>query len=131
MNIHIEMLGVQNLQSELKQIITTEKIEHTLEQGAIIIQAEAKRYCPMKTGRLMLSITRHKINPLTWEIGTSVPYANYVEYGTYRMTAGTPENPFIYTSSNGKYPSYRPFLRSAAYSNFDRIIQLFNKALGT
>jgi hypothetical protein len=129
MNLHVEMQGISNLQQELSGIVTTNKIEHVLELGAVIIEAEAKRYCPIKTGRLQLSITHHKQGPLTQEIVASAPYADAVEYGTYKMISGTPENPLIYTSSSGKYPSYRPFLRSAAYDNFDRVITLFEKEM--
>jgi hypothetical protein len=131
MNLHIEMQGISNLQQELNGIVTTNKIEHVLELGAVIIEAEAKRYCPIKTGRLQLSITHHKRGPLAQEIVASAPYADAVEYGTYKMIAGTPEAPLIYTSSSGKYPSYRPYLRSAAYDNFDRVVALFDKELKT
>jgi hypothetical protein len=128
-NLHIKIEGIDTLQSELQGIITTNKIEHILELGAVIIEEEAKRYCPQRTGHLMLSITHHKRGSLTQEIVASMPYADAVEYGTYKMFAGTPENPYIYTSTNGHYPSYRPFLRSAAYDNFDRVVALFDKEM--
>jgi HK97 gp10 family phage protein len=129
MNLNIRIEGVDNLQRELKDITNIAKLERILELGAVIIEEEAKRYCPVHTGRLMLSITHHKQGTLTQEIVASAPYADYVEYGTFRMTTGTPEDPYIYTSTAGKYPSYRPFLRSAAYSNFNRIIELFDKEM--
>lgn len=129
MNLNIRIDGVENLQQELKKITEPEKLEHILELGAIIIQTEAKRYCPVRYGMLMKSITHHKRGTLTQEIVASASYADYIEYGTFRLIVGTPESPYIYTSTSGKYPSYRPFLRSAAYDNFDRIIELFEKQM--
>jgi len=125
MNLKIQVSGINELQHELKGITDKQKISRILELGAIIIEGEAKRFCPVHTNRLLLSITHHKISDLTQEIVASAPYADFVEYGTYKMTVGSPENPHVYTSTSGKYPSYRPFLRSAAYSNFDRITKLF------
>lgn len=130
MNFNIRIEGVGELQHDLKKITDHEKVEHVLELGAIIIEAEAKRRCPVKTGRLMLSITHHKKSELAQEIVASAPYADYVEYGTLGMQTGTPENPYVYTSTSGKFPSYRPFLRSAAYDNFNRVVELFEKQLG-
>jgi hypothetical protein len=129
MNLNLRVEGVENLQHELQDITNPDKLEHILEQGAVIIQAEAKHRCPVRFGVLEKSITHHKKGPLTQEIVASAPYADYIEYGTFRMTTGTPEHPFIYTSTSGKYPSYRPFLRSAAYDNFNRITEMFEKAM--
>jgi len=131
MNLNIRVDGISNLQHELKEAVDPEKLSNILERGAVIIEAEAKRRCPVHLGRLMLSITHHKKSSLTQEIVASAPYADFIEYGTIRAIAGTPENPLIYTSTSGKYPSYRPFLRSAAYNNFQRIIDLFDKEMKT
>ena len=129
MNLNIRVDGVANLQHQLKETVSEEKIAKVLELGAVIIQAEAKRYCPVRYGMLMKSITHHKVNNLTQEIVAGAPYADYVEYGTFQGSQWTPEAPLIYTSTSGKYPSYRPFLRSAAYDNFDRVIALFDKEM--
>ncbi len=129
MKLNVRIDGIGNLQQELHDITDKDKIGHILELGAILIEGEAKRRCPVDTGRLMLSLTHHKKSELTYDIVASAPYADYVEYGTFRMITGTPEAPYIYTSTAGKYPSYRPFLRSAAYDNFNRIIELFDKEM--
>jgi HK97 gp10 family phage protein len=51
-----------------------------------MVEAEAKRLCPVDTGRLRASIT-NQVNPIDSSviIGTNVKYAPYVEYGTSRM----------------------------------------------
>jgi len=126
--IHTE--GVEGLQAELKGIISTEKLSHALELGAIAVESEAKLRCPVATGRLQKSIIRRKISDLTYEIKATANYADYIEYGTRYIIAGTPEDPYIYMGPvSGKFPSYRPFLRSALYDRFNQIIKLIEMEL--
>ena len=129
MKLRFEIDGVEDIQHDFENLVSEQKIGRIMEQGAILVEGEAKRMCPVKTGRLMHSITHHRISNFTQEIAATASYADYVEYGTMYMEAGTPESPFTYTSSSGKYPSYRPYLRSALYHNINRIIDYFNKQL--
>jgi HK97 gp10 family phage protein len=107
--------------------LSKEDIEDTLEKAAILVEGEARRLCPVDTGRLQKSITHRKVSPTEQIIIASTDYAEYVEYGTTRMKVGTPEEPYVYTSRSGKYPSYRPFLRTALYQNTNRIIRMFEQ----
>jgi len=130
--IKIQIAGVTGLQKELKQVCNKQKISDLLTKSVLAIEAEAKLRCPVATGRLQKSITHHKISDLTFEVVATADYADYVEYGTMYMTSGTPEQPFVYMGpTTGKYPSYRPFLRSAAYDKWNQIVALiqqeFNK----
>ena len=129
MNLTLRMQGVEDIQRELGLLVNPEKISNTLRSSAILVEAEAKRYCPVRTNFLHNSITSRKIDTLTWEVAATAKYADYVEFGTFRMQSGTPQDPYIYTSSRGKYPSYRPFLRSALWDCQDRIIDMFNEAI--
>ena len=129
MQLKIKIEGISELQQELGDIVTNQKIDSTLQRSALLVQGEAMRYCPVATGRLQKSLITRKINSLTWEIEATASYADYIEFGTYKMIAGTPEQPYVYASvKTGKYPSYRPFLRSALWDCQDRIIDLFNEA---
>lgn len=47
----------------------------------------AKKRCPVDTGRLRSSITFVKLKPLGVKVGTPVTYARHVEYGTVYQTA--------------------------------------------
>jgi HK97 gp10 family phage protein len=55
---------------------------------AVMIEAEAKRLCPVDTGRLRASIT-YEIDEtrLIARVGTNVIYAIFVEMGTIKMVA--------------------------------------------
>jgi HK97 gp10 family phage protein len=131
MNITLKMVGVDDIQRDLGLLVNRGKISRTLEKAAILVKSEAQRYCPYETGKLQSSIDEHKVSDLTWEIAATAEYADYVEFGTYKMRAGTPQAPYIYKGPSrvGKYPSYRPFLRSALWDCQQRIIDMFNEAI--
>jgi hypothetical protein len=72
----------------------------------------------------------YKSGDLQQKIIANTDYAEYIEYGTTRIKVGTIDDPLIYTSTRGKYPSYRPFLRPALYMNLERIMKYFDEQLG-
>ena len=58
-------------------------------QVALEIERDAKIDCPVDTGTLSRSIASSQIpapDP-TWQVGTNITYAPWVEFGTSRMTA--------------------------------------------
>ena len=62
-----------------------EIIRTAMEQGAGVIEGEAKRRCPVDTGRLRASITTETSideDQVIALVGTNVEYATAVEYGT-------------------------------------------------
>lgn len=124
-----QIIGVPQMQIKLKKMMDKTELEKIMEQAAILVEGEAKRMCPVMTGRLQQSITHHKKGALTQEIVASTDYASYVEYGTTRLMVGSVEDPMVYTSTSGKYPSYRPFLRPALYQNIHRIEAMFDRQL--
>lgn len=85
--------------------IDINEIENAVQQELIdtahLIEKDAKRSCPVDTGRLRNSIDT-EISDLEVEVGTDCEYAGYVHDGTYRMPA-------------------RPFLDSAAETNLEGI----------
>ena len=85
MKLSIQMEGIEDVQHELGGIMNRGKIMRTLERAAIMVAGDAMRYCPVQTGRLQKSITPHQVSDLTWEIKATANYADYVEYGTYKM----------------------------------------------
>jgi hypothetical protein len=130
MNLTLKIQGIENIQHDLGLLVNPGKISKTLEQSAMLVTGEAMRYCPVDTGRLQKSITPWKISDFSWMIGATADYADYIEFGTYKLKAGTVQAPYIYASARtGKYPSYRPFLRSALWDCQQRIIDLFNEAI--
>lgn len=80
----------------------TDSIESDLQRIGLGVQNDARRACPVDTGRLRSSIVsvpgRDAVGPFV-VIGTNVDYAPYVEYGTRHM---------------GAQPFLRPAVRAAA-----------------
>lgn len=59
------------------------EIEETIAREAV---AEAKRRCPVDTGRLQNSIRAENTSE-GWAVGTNVFYSLFVEFGTIHMSA--------------------------------------------
>lgn len=96
--------AIKNLYSELAD---------NLEDIGKLVESSAKQNLEsmgaVKTGKLKDSITHETDrNNLSVEIGTSVEYAEFVEFGTVKMGP-------------------RPFLRRALYENEKEIINLIKK----
>lgn len=81
------------------------RIEQKMAEVCVLIQDDAKRECPVDTGRLQGSIT-YEVNGTEGAVGTNVEYAPYVHDGTSKMSA-------------------RPFLRNAGEKNKDKITKMF------
>lgn len=62
------------------------KIDRKLKQLGFKIEAEAKKKCPVDTGRLRASITT-TVEGGKVIVGSNVKYAPYVEWGTEKMEA--------------------------------------------
>ena len=73
--------------NQFKQSIHTNAVK-MLWKWCLFVAGEAKRLCPVDTGLLMSSI-HVVVNELELYglVGTSVFYAIYVEFGTYKMKA--------------------------------------------
>lgn len=64
-----------------------EDLDEKVRMMALEIEAEAKRLCPVRTGRLRASIHTGKIRERVYYVGTNVEYAPFVEFGTRKMQA--------------------------------------------
>lgn len=62
-------------------------LDKTLEEMALKVEREAKRRCPVRTGRLRASIHHGRIEENVYFVGSPVVYAPFVEFGTRRMSA--------------------------------------------
>ena len=91
-------------------------MERAMHHAMTQAKNEAKNHlCPVKTGMLRDSIYMRKIGKLQYELGATMYYGVWHEYGSYNIQVGTPESPNLIKSG------YSPFLRPAMY----RMIQLF------
>lgn len=81
-----EIRGTANTILKLRKLIklSDDVIEKAVTDSCLIVEADAKRNCPVDTGRLRASLT-HNIKRKTsgeWEgkVGTNVEYAPAVEF---------------------------------------------------
>lgn len=99
----------------IKQVST--KVEAAMMKAVLWVEADAKKLCPVDTGRLRASITHRVISAKTsWRkgskdiiqgrVGTNVHYAPYQELGTDKMPA-------------------QPYLRPALEKNWGKIKTMF------
>lgn len=63
------------------------EIQQELLQLGLKIEAEAKKRCPVDTGRLRASINTQLQGDYKVRVGSNVEYAPYVEYGTENQRA--------------------------------------------
>jgi len=110
--MNIRILGTEKLQQRLKNVVSQDKIEHILDQGAMLIEVDAKRLVRVDTGRLRNSIDTIR-QPLIRYIGSSVVYAAAQEFGR-------PDLPHY---------GYTPYLRPAARKNKPKILQMVKHEL--
>ena len=92
---------------EFNKTETVEKdVSKLIKDTLYNIERDAKKKCPVDTGRLRGSVTTNIISTYSGEVGTNVEYAEYVEYGT-------------------RYQSAQPYFEPAVETNEDK----FNDAL--
>ena len=91
---------IQKINKANKQIIS---------KACLMVERDAKKLCPVDTGRLRGSIT-HEIQGTTGRVGTNVEYARAVELGTEKQ-------------------SPQPYLRPALHANEKKILAMFKKII--
>ena len=88
-------------------------LKDAVKQCAFAIERDAKKNCPVDTGRLRASITTDttKIDDYEATVGTNIEYATHVEYGTRKQSA-------------------KPYLRPAYNKNIEKLYTKVQKVLG-
>lgn len=88
MMIRVKIKGQRELTRKLAEArrAVIGAVEGALVKAGLLIERDAKRLCPVDTGRLRASISYRLISAgtevLAVEVGTNVQYAPYVEFGT-------------------------------------------------
>jgi len=103
------LAGIKKAMKRFPEIVTKE-IGKAVTDLVLIIEAEAKRRCPVDTGNLRSSITPVVESWAAGYVGTNVQYAPFVEYGTKHMAA-------------------QPFLEPAFIEGKRRAKEIFEKAM--
>jgi len=122
--VRITMDGVNEVINFLSEISSPKKADQVLNIVISKTLLLAFKYAPEDTGKMESNITWQKTGD-EYELVCDIPYAIYNEYGTYRMPAGTEDNPLNITSTSGK-SAYRPFLRPAAYQVLNELDTIIN-----
>lgn len=86
--------------------------EKAIQKGALMVEADAKRNCPAKTGFLRNSITsqffKNSGSPYAL-VGSNTVYAPFVEYGTSRQ----PPQPYLSPAFNENAAEIKAMIREA------------------
>lgn len=124
----LEITGLTDVKAMLKK--QRDDIPQTLqvamEKGALVIEGDAKRRCPVDTGRLRASITTATSvegEQVVATVGTNIEYAAAVEYGTgvFAENGKGRKTPWKWEGDGKKYGGWhttsghpaKPFLRPA------------------
>lgn len=134
MQIKATITGAESVLALNKKLSNKKLYEQVLDEIVTQIVYLTRLYAPRKTGDLESSIQLVK-SGRTYIIFVSVPYAEYMEYGTRYFpvdSAGfTASSPLSRTSTSGK-ACFHPFMRTASWevmNEFPAYIQkiLFSK----
>lgn len=137
MRLTFGVQGVDKVIAEMKKLSLEKRaqIRAAVNETAVNIQRNAKRACPVDTGRLRSSIRMEFYsNGLAAEVFTNVKYAPYVEFGTGMRGAASKKPPGMpsvdYTLSWPGMPA-RPFLFPAAEQERRKFEERIKKILGS
>lgn len=84
--IRLEGLGALKARFDAARQAATSHLEAAAKAGALVVENEAKRLCPVRSGHLRRSIHAEVVSRslarVAVIVGTNVEYALHVEYGT-------------------------------------------------
>ena len=91
--------------------LIVEELGNAVRDLVLLVEAEAKKLCPVDTGKLRASITPVIESWAAGYVGTNTHYAPHVEYGTRKMDA----QPFLEPAFlEGKKQASKVFGRAVA-----------------
>ena len=133
MGISVRIKGVESASKRLRKLPAgcLKEVTDGVNKAAAVVNAGAKRNCPVDTGLLRESIhaqpAQAQGNDVTATIGTSVEYAPYVEFGT-GSRGGYPYKTSLALSYKKNWPGQQaqPFLGKSLNENkatVEKIIQ--------
>ncbi len=84
----VKIVGMEKLQKKLKKNVRLDDVKRVVRHNGAEMQEKAQRNAPVDTGTLKRSIVLEmKDEGLTAEVGPTVEYGEYVEFGTRPMEA--------------------------------------------
>ena len=113
--------ALNNINSKLGEKAFDRAMHHVMIQAR---NMSKNHYCPVKTGMLRDSIYIRKVGEGVYEMGFTVYYGVWHEFGSYNIDPegrGTIENPVIVKTG------YSPFLRPALYKAIKQFPHIMNQ----
>jgi len=141
MEIDVKFYGFEAIFKALRDIKkeTIRKVEEAFKAGAMDFAREAKKRVPVDTGELRSSIRGRVEKTATGfrgVVGTHVVYGEHLEFGTDRISVGTPESPRVHWPAKaatgtkmGSSHEMMPWLRPAWLAVQDAVIKRIRKVL--
>lgn len=136
----VTVSGIDEVIDALGKVVDVTKIEQAVGKACALVEREAKKKAPKKSGDLRRSIqSKVDVNGTDIEgtVFSPLEYAPYVEYGTglFAENGGRTDVPWCYEDektgelifTSGQKP--QPYLRPALNDNRDKIIQIIEGAL--
>jgi HK97 gp10 family phage protein len=108
----------------LPEEVQVKILEAAIEEAAKLLESEAKRRAPYRTGKLRDSIEARKVKPrrgeaIRYAISPHVKYAAPVEYGTSRM----PPNPYMRPAHDTKKDQVVRDAREDVTQGIERLVE--------
>lgn len=109
--LKFEVTGLNRLRQALEGASHSIRVaaNRVADEEAPKIVERAREIVPVRTGRLRNSIYWRKTGFLGFEVGATMPYAGFVEYGTRYMRA----RPYLRPAMKEKLPEIREALKDA------------------
>lgn len=136
MGLSIQIKGIEAASKRLQSVSTRglRKIANGVNKAAAVVEAGAKRNCPVDTGYLRASIhtdpAKIEGQSVSATVGTSVEYAPYVEFGT-GSRGGYPYETNIPLSYRKDWPGQtaQPFLGKSLNENKRLVKKIINESI--
>lgn len=102
--VFVEVRGVKETLAkiDLMDARVRQGIKEEVAKSALNIQLGAKQRCPVRTGALRNSIVVNFYGFMSAQVGTSLPYAPFVEFGTRKMAA----KPYLFPAFEEERPKF-------------------------
>ena len=134
----VTVSGIDNVLQMLTDIADVDKLEKAVQKACALVEREAKKKAPKKSGDLRRSI-QSKVDVIGTDVKGTVfsplEYAPYVEYGTglFAEEQGRTDVPWAYKDektgelifTSGQKP--QPYLRPALNENREKIKEIIMK----
>jgi len=118
----IEIIGINKVLDLIQRKTSIDVLDRAMHHAMIQARNISKnQLCPVKTGMLKDSIYIRKISPGVYQMGATMYYGIWHEYGSYNIKEGTIDNPNLIKTG------YSPFIRPALWRMLKKFPNIFKE----